>query len=257
MFDEKEKIADAINILGDFCGVRDLDELTRENLKNKFNLEKVDVAVLFGGSIISGGDIFAEAMKNNLAKKYIIVGGAGHTTETLREKMRDVLKKNFSPEITEAELFNSYLEEKYNLRADFLECKSTNCGNNITFLLSLLEKNNLPCENILLIQDATMQRRMAATLQKYFGEKIIINFAAYKVKVIVENDELKFEKIPAGMWNLERYAKLLTGEIFRLQDNAEGYGPKGKNFIAHVEISEKVLSAFNFLKKYFEIRAAV
>lgn len=257
MFDEKEKIADAINILGDFCGVRDLDELTRENLKNKFNLEKVDVAVLFGGSIISGGDIFAAAMKNNLAKKYIIVGGAGHTTETLREKMRGVLKKKFSPEITEAELFNSYLEEKYNLRADFLECESTNCGNNITFLLSLLEKNNLPCENILLIQDATMQRRMAATLQKYFGEKIIINFAAYKVKVIVENDELKFEKIPAGMWNLERYAKLLTGEIFRLQDNSEGYGPKGKNFIAHVEISEKILSAFNFLKKYFEIRAAV
>lgn len=39
--------------------------------------------VLFGGSIIAGGDILAEAIQNEVAKKNIIVGGAGHTTETL------------------------------------------------------------------------------------------------------------------------------------------------------------------------------
>ena len=42
--------------------------------------------VLFGGSIIAGGDILAEAIQNEVAKKNIIVGGAGHTTETLRNK---------------------------------------------------------------------------------------------------------------------------------------------------------------------------
>ncbi|NSI66152.1 hypothetical protein, partial [Mediterraneibacter gnavus] len=40
--------------------------------------------VLFGGSIIAGGDILAEAIQNEVAKKNIIVGGAGNTTETLR-----------------------------------------------------------------------------------------------------------------------------------------------------------------------------
>ena len=40
--------------------------------------------VLFGGSIIAGGDILAEAIQNEVPKKNIIVGGAGHTTETLR-----------------------------------------------------------------------------------------------------------------------------------------------------------------------------
>ena len=40
--------------------------------------------VLFVGNIIAGGDILAEAIQNEVAKKYIIVGGAGHTTETLR-----------------------------------------------------------------------------------------------------------------------------------------------------------------------------
>ena len=29
----------------------------------------------------------AEAMKNRIAKRYVIVGGAGHTTETLRQKV--------------------------------------------------------------------------------------------------------------------------------------------------------------------------
>lgn len=43
--------AKAINILGEFCGKR---------------------------------DILAEAIQNEVAKKNIIVGGAGHTTETLR-----------------------------------------------------------------------------------------------------------------------------------------------------------------------------
>ncbi|BFK64030.1 hypothetical protein I2700191B6_03830 [Dorea formicigenerans] len=43
--------AKAINILGEYCGKR---------------------------------DTLAEAIQNEVAKKYIIVGGAGHTTETLR-----------------------------------------------------------------------------------------------------------------------------------------------------------------------------
>lgn len=245
-----EKIADAVNILGEFCGVRDVKNLTQ--LAGK----KFDIAVLFGGSILAGGDVFAEVIKNNLARKNIIVGGAGHTTETLRKKMSAVLQKNFSEQATEAELFNQYLEEKYNLRADFLERESTNCGNNITFLHELLKKNNLAHDSAILIQDATMQRRMAATWRKQIGEQVLINFAAYKVKVIFSDGELKFEEIPAGMWTVERYIELLMGEISRLQDNSEGYEPKGKNFIAHVDVPEKVLSAFEFLKKHFEVRKA-
>ena len=49
-----------------------------------------------------------------------------------------------------------------------------------------------------------------------------------------------------GMWSMERYITLLMGEIPRLKD--EGYGPLGKDFLAHVEIPEEVLSAFEALK---------
>ena len=78
------KIAEAVNIIGNFCGPRDIDELTAAALQDKYNIPRVDVAVLFGGSILAGGEVFAEIMKNKLAETYVIVGGAGHTTATLR-----------------------------------------------------------------------------------------------------------------------------------------------------------------------------
>ena len=82
----------------------------------------------------------------------------------------------------EAELFNIYLNRKFGLSADYLETTSTNCGNNITNLLELLEKNNIPCKSIILSQDATMQRRMSAVMRKYRPELQIINYATYAGK---------------------------------------------------------------------------
>ncbi len=80
----EQKIADNINILGKFCGKRDIRLLTKEELQNKYCINQADVMVLFGGSVLCGGDVLAAAMHNDIAKKYIIVGGAGHTTDTLR-----------------------------------------------------------------------------------------------------------------------------------------------------------------------------
>lgn len=241
----KQRIADCINILGRFCGKRDIPYLTTEELERKYNISKVDVMVLFGGSIICGGDVLANAIKNKIAKKYIIVGGAGHTTETLRVKINEEFPSIETNELSEAEIFANYLKYKYDLEADYLECNSTNCGNNITFLLDLLKQNNISFNSILLAQDATMQHRMEAGLSKYIDDNIIIiNYAVYSAKVIIKNSELAFEDRIFGMWDIDRYIMLLMGEIPRLSDNENGYGPKGKNFIAHVNIPNEVEEAF-------------
>lgn len=76
-----------INKLAKFCGKKELEELSQDNLKQHFNLEQVDILVLFGGSILQGGDYLAEAIQNKIAKKYIIVGGYGHTSVSLFEQM--------------------------------------------------------------------------------------------------------------------------------------------------------------------------
>lgn len=245
------RIADNINILGTFCGTRDVPELTKEALYNKYKLEKADIMVLFGGSIPAGGEVLANAMKNGIAKSYVIVGGAGHTTDTLRCKMQAVLPDIDTTNMSEAEIFAAFLKEKHGLAPDFLECKSTNCGNNITYLLELLREKGIEFENIILIQDATMQRRMDAGLRKYAPQVNIINYAAYSATVKAEGNSLSFTDDIWGMWDMERYISLLMGEIPRLTDDAEGYGPKGKDFIAHVDIPDEVLKAFDGLKENY------
>ena len=247
----RERIAECINILGSFCGKRDIPLLTREELKNKYGIDQADVMVLFGGSILCGGDVLAEAMEAQAAGKYIIAGGAGHTTETLRLKMNAEFPEIQTKGLPEAKIFEAYLETRYGLHADFLECDSTNCGNNITYLLELLKREHISCDSIILAQDATMQHRMEAGLRKYAPDMRIINYAVYDAKVVLKDSELAFDKEIWGMWDMDRYINLLLGEIVRLADDRGGYGPKGSNFIAHVEISAKVREAFSELEKEY------
>lgn len=252
-------VANYINTLGQFCGVRDVEPLTRNAIFEKYGITQVDVAVLFGGSVLAGGDVFADAIKNNVANKYVIVGGAGHTTNTLRKIVHQECLKIETKNLSEAEIFQKYLKIKYGLKADYLETKSTNCGNNITYLLDLLHDKKISFKSIILIQDATMQRRMDAVLRKYVSDDtIIINYASYAINVLCINNELGYEQEIHGMWSVERYVHLLMGEIPRLTDDENGYGPRGKDFIAHVDIPEDVRLAFNELKAIFgdQIREA-
>ncbi|HJB01927.1 MAG TPA: YdcF family protein, partial [Candidatus Mediterraneibacter merdavium] len=55
--------AELINILGKFCGKRDIPNLTQKSLHSVYGIKKVDVFVLFGGSILEGGNVLAEAIK--------------------------------------------------------------------------------------------------------------------------------------------------------------------------------------------------
>ncbi len=247
-----QRIADRINILGSFCGKRDIPCLTQAKLKKKYGFPQADVMVLFGGSVLCGGDVLAHGMKNNIAKKYVIVGGAGHTTQTLREQVHKEIPEIVTEGLPEAEVFAQYIKYKYDLKPDLLECQSTNCGNNITNLLELLLDNGISFNSIILTQDATMQYRMEAGMRKYVSDKItIINYAAYQAEVIVRNSQLVFKDSIKGIWEMERYISLLMGEIPRLSDDPEGYGPKGRAYIAHVTIPDTVQSAFSDLKNEY------
>lgn len=47
-----------------------------------------------------------------------------------------------------------------------------------------------------------------------------------------------------GLWSPSRFLSLLIGEIPRLRDDEHGYGPKGKDFIPHVDIPEDIEDAY-------------
>ncbi|MBS6397781.1 MAG: hypothetical protein KH452_11650 [Clostridiales bacterium] len=105
--------AELINLLGDFCGRRDIPDLTQKSLENVYGIKKADVFVLFGGSILAGGDVLAEAIKEQIAHTYIIVGGAGHTTDTLRRVVRQKFADMETENLSEAEIFNRYIRNVY------------------------------------------------------------------------------------------------------------------------------------------------
>lgn len=240
-----------INLLGSFCGMRDVPALTRQALLEKYGFDRADVMVLFGGSILCGADVLAQAMRNGVAGKYIIVGGEGHTTQALRDLVHGRYPEIETDGVPEAEVFARCLQLKYGLQPDFLECASTNCGNNITYLLDLLRENGIPMRSIILTQDATMQRRMDAGMRKWAPDVQIINYASYAVRAQMQDGGLTFDNLPEGMWSMERYVELLMGEIPRLSDDAEGYGPCGKDFIAHMDIPSDVRAAFEALQRFY------
>ena len=264
-----QKIAEAINTLGIFCGKRDIPALTKEEMQKKYGIEQADVLVLFGGSILCGGDVLAQAIKENVAKHYLIVGGEGHTTQSLRDRVHAEYPQIETDGLPEAKVFEAYLKEKYDLMVDYLECNSTNCGNNITYLLDTLNKHCIEWNSIILMQDATMQHRMEAGLRKHLedgqhqngDDYIIINFASYQAKVVCVSTKageaeakpnLIYENDIYGMWDMDRYITLLMGEIPRLTDDENGYGPRGKNFIAHVDIPKEVREAFELLNEEYK-----
>lgn len=244
--------AKAINVIGKFCGLRDIEQLARSALLEKYGFEQADVFVLFGGSILAGGDILAQAIKDNISKTYVIVGGSGHTTETFRQLVHSEYPEIETTGLSEAEIFQYYLQQVYGCKADYLETQSTNCGNNITNLLDLLQVNNTPWKSIILCQDASMQKRMDAGLRKYApADTMIINYASYHAHVAWKGEKLEYTESIHGMWDMERYVNLLMGEIPRLTDDVNGYGPAGKGFIAHVDVPDDVRLAFENLQADF------
>lgn len=255
------KIAENINVLSDFLGKRDIDTLSSNALEEKYQVSQADVLILFGGSIPYGCDIVGEAIKKNIAKNFMIVGGEGHTTESLRQAVHNAYPEIITTGKMEADVMSEYIRQRYHIDKILIERNSTNCGNNVTYALDVMRQNKLCPNNIIIVQDSTMQRRMDAGFCKYLqGSKVeIVNFASYKVRVAVKCEKLVI--VPSdiwGMWDINRYISLLMGEVPRLLDNSNGYGPNGKNYIAHVDVPANVLKAFEELKVQYAvlIRAA-
>jgi len=242
------EIAAHINTLAAFCGPRDLPALTPQAITSVTGNPQVDLLVLFGGSLLCGGDVLANAMRQNTAKHSMIVGGAGHTTESLRRAAQAACPGLVTGTLTEADIFSHYVARNYGLTVDLLEKQSTNCGNNVTFCLNLLHQKGIVPQSIIFMQDATMQRRMEAGFRKYLPHATLLNFATYQVAVRADGDQLVYEAPPAGMWPMQHYLTLLLGELPRLANNAQGYGPKGKGYIAPVNIPAAVQTAFTALR---------
>lgn len=268
-----EDIAAAANTVERWCAVRDVVALEPEAAQRAFGVDCVDLMVMFGGGVIEGADVLAEAMRNGVAHRYAVVGGVGHSTWGLSEFMRTYVRTHGgqdAPEFagldiehdSEAQMIAAYLRREHGVEPDWLECRSTNCGNNITFLLDLLEEKGYLPQTVILSQDAVMQRRMVATLARQVQDRPrftgmrVGSYAYYDAKLGWRDGELRYlEPAPHGMWPLDEYLGLLMAEVQRLTDDEGGYGPRGKDYVAHVDVPDEVTAAAADLRRLWGGRA--
>ena len=121
----------------------------------------------------------------------------------------------------------------------------------------MLQKHGLLVSgsNVLIIQDPTMSLRTKVSFEKAF-EKDDMAFEACPTFVpsVTEKDgRLNFDESEGvkedDLWDMDRFLGLILGEVVRLRDDENGYGPRGKGFIGHVDVPDAVLDANKRLEK--------
>jgi len=247
------EIQQSMQRLVDFLARKDIPELTKESLW-AVGISKVDVLILLGNAIPYTVKVAAEAYRQNLAKRILISGGCGHSTSFLYEALRD--KQDIFPAgldgRPEAEIFRDILIEEEGIEpsAILVEAKSLNCGDNAKKSIEVLHEKNISYQSLLLLQDPLMQQRSHASFRRYLDETAvkIISYAPFYTKVTKKLTPVN--DIVDGLWSKERFLELLSGEIPRLLDTKEGYGPAGKHFIAHVDIPAGILRDYDVVQKY-------
>lgn len=252
---EAATVARAANVLARWCALRDASELRREALRAETGLADgvADLFVLFGGGVTGTVEALATAMRVGVARRYAIVGGRGHATYWLDgaiERLREGIGSLPAPGVaSEAEMLDALLSARHGLHADLLETHSTNCGNNITYLLDLLEGEGCVPASVILCQDAVMQRRMDVTWRRQvmdrpaFASTRVVNWPAYEAVLACEGGRIVWRQAPGGIWPMEKYLQLLLGEVARLTDDEAGYGPCGRDFVVHVDVPAEVQAA--------------
>ncbi|KAJ3536533.1 hypothetical protein NM208_g6671 [Fusarium decemcellulare] len=151
-----------------------------------------------------------------------------------------------------------------------VEDTSTNCALNAIKTRDLLVCHGINSpRSIVVAQDPTMCRRtVAAFEQVYISEARtappITSWPTFVPKITPKKDTTTGEYhdlvscldfvIPRaevsqkdGLWSMDRFMSLLMGEIPRMRDDENGYGPRGKGSIVHVDIPPGVEEAWETL----------
>lgn len=106
-----------------------------------------------------------------------------------------------------------------------------------------------------------MQRRTMATFARVWQGVTTppqwLSFPGCSPVLEQTDVQLGFAGGGSGLWPVARYLGLLLGELPRLQDTPEGYGPRGKDFISHVTFPPEILDAWRQLREDGQLAGAL
>lgn len=223
--------------------------------KSSNQIDGASLVILAGNCLPILADKAAELYQKGQVKKIFLVGGIGHATGKLH---RNFEKQGFflDPMLSESEMCFRYLKEKYRLpdEAFLLETLSTNSGENARNALAILRREGELPRQILLMNDPTLQRRTKATFEKVWQTENVkfINYVPFVPQVVAIGEEIQFTQPELNdQWSKEYFYALVLGEMVRLKDDENGYGPNGKDYMNHVEMPEVIWAAYRRIKARF------
>ena len=157
-----------------------------------------------------------------------------------------------------------------------VEDRSTNCGANASESRKVLETCGIQSpRSIIVVQDPTMCRRTVATFHKVYADlgdnaPQVASWPTFVPEVSVKDNGkgreiygdllglLEFSSSGPtglrrdGLWDMRRFVDLVVGEIPRLRDDSAGYGPRGRGFIAHVDVPSQAEEAWKTIGSALE-----
>ncbi|KAL4976784.1 hypothetical protein BDW66DRAFT_166261 [Aspergillus desertorum] len=266
-----ETVAD-INLL---AGYLSNPQLQLEELPSS---PPVDCIVICASMILHQAETLFQTLQNYpyLTKALVLCGGIGHSTRYIYEAVAQ--HGRFSPIrndiqcLPEARVLERILDTFFDRAAItsqgcriLIEDHSSNCGENALFSRRVLDDVGFQkLRSCAVIQDPTMMRRTVASFQKAYEEAGRAEMPLFlSCPVLVpqvessegpEGEQRYCQRAAPGveLWPPERFISLVMGEIPRLRDDEDGYGPRGRGFIPHVEIPVEVEAAWARLRAIFD-----
>ncbi|RBP63346.1 DUF218 domain-containing protein [Alkalibaculum bacchi] len=229
--------------------------------KEKYNVysQQFDLLIWAGNSICAHGKYVNELLENNIVQKVLITGGVGHATEHLINNIETSFPSFYIDNEnarSEAEILRNFMVFNYRLPENLfiIETQSTNTGENALFSKEILKEMEIYPKSILLLQDPLLQKRTKATFRHVWMNNSIrfTNFVPVIPELISFQPKLLFTNKESNIWwRKEYFFSLLFNEISKLHDTKDGYGPKGKNFIEHVDIPSNILYNYRQIKEMY------
>ncbi|EBX9481064.1 YdcF family protein [Salmonella enterica subsp. enterica serovar Abony] len=223
-----------------------------------------DCVVLAGNAVIPTIDAACRIAKAQ-GVPLLISGGIGHSTPFLyaviaRHPLYHTIRTTGRAEaVILADIANQF----WRIPAEkiWLEDRSTNCGENARFSCALIRQAKENINTAIVVQDPTMQRRTIATFRRVTDDDTDaprwLSFPGFVPILRHLNGGTRFVNVEEGIWTVERYLSLIAGELPRLRDDETGYGPRGKDFIIHVDIPRDIENAWQVLQADTTLRNAL
>lgn len=230
--------------------------LAQDDLGSGQRGEEIRLVILAGNAVIPTIDA-ACRMAAEKKVPLLISGGIGHSTAFLYAAVADhpLYHTIMTDGRAEASILADIARQFWQIPDEriWIDDQSTNCGENARFSWTMLKHRKENTGRIVVVQDPTMQRRTMATFARVCrDEQSAPQWISHPgIVPLLQNGEtgVGFIAENAGLWPVDRYISLVLGELPRLYDDINGYGPAGRDFIAHVAFPESVTAAWALLRQ--------